>query len=139
MQYPPGYIPTRSHWASEFVGIPVAVSSSEPTTRHDLARAVFHGRRGDLYQAHRSGQEDQLGALGLVVNAIESWKTDVTWRAKPPERHRFPQSPLLLEPLHVQVPWSPECHQFLSPPLGLHHGGASWVGFLEPARKRFRA
>lgn len=43
--------------------------------RHDLARAVFHGRKGELRQAYREGQEDQLGALGLVINAIVLWNT----------------------------------------------------------------
>jgi TnpA family transposase len=38
--------------------------------RHQLARVVFHGKRGELRQRYREGQEDQLGALGLVVNAI---------------------------------------------------------------------
>lgn len=33
--------------------------------RHDLARHIFHGRKGELHQAYRTGQEDQLGALGL--------------------------------------------------------------------------
>jgi hypothetical protein len=36
---------------------------------------VFHGRRGELRQRYREGQEDQLGALGLVVNAIVLWNT----------------------------------------------------------------
>ncbi len=27
----------------------------------------FHGKRGELRQRYREGQEDQLGALGLVV------------------------------------------------------------------------
>lgn len=44
-------------------------------SRHRLARKVFHGRRGQLFQAYRDGQEDQLGALGLVVNAIVLWNT----------------------------------------------------------------
>jgi hypothetical protein len=44
-------------------------------SRHSLARAVFHGQRGQLRQRHREGQEDQLGALGLVVNAIVLWNT----------------------------------------------------------------
>jgi TnpA family transposase len=35
--------------------------------RHQLARVVFHGKRGELRQRYREGQEDQLGALGLVV------------------------------------------------------------------------
>ena len=40
-----------------------------------VARAVFHGHRGELRQRYREGQEDQLGALGLVVNAIVLWNT----------------------------------------------------------------
>jgi TnpA family transposase len=43
--------------------------------RHSLAREVFHGQRGTLRQRYREGQEDQLGALGLVVNAIILWNT----------------------------------------------------------------
>ncbi len=43
--------------------------------RHNLGRAVFHGQRGELRQRYREGQEDQLGALGLVLNAIVLWNT----------------------------------------------------------------
>lgn len=43
--------------------------------RHSLARDVFHGKRGELYQRYREGQEDQLSALGLVVNMIVLWNT----------------------------------------------------------------
>jgi len=43
--------------------------------RHSLARAVFHGKRGELRQRYREGQEDQLGALGLLVNMIVLWNT----------------------------------------------------------------
>jgi len=43
--------------------------------RHSLGRAVFHGKRGELRQRYREGQEDQLGALGLVVNIIVLWNT----------------------------------------------------------------
>ena len=43
--------------------------------RHKLARAVFHGKRGELRQRYREAQEDQLGALGLVVNIIVLWNT----------------------------------------------------------------
>lgn len=41
--------------------------------RHSLARSVFHGKRGELHQRYREGQEDQLGALGLVLNIIVLW------------------------------------------------------------------
>lgn len=44
-------------------------------SRHRLGRKVFHGRRGQLYQTYREGQEDQLGALGIVINAIALWNT----------------------------------------------------------------
>ncbi len=43
--------------------------------RHQLARIVFHGKRGELRQRYRERQEDQLGALGLVVNVIVLWNT----------------------------------------------------------------
>lgn len=43
--------------------------------RHSLARAVFHGKRGELRQRYREGQEDQLSSLGLVVNIIVLWNT----------------------------------------------------------------
>jgi len=43
--------------------------------RHSLARSVFHGKRGELRQRYREGQEDQLGALGLVLNMIVLWNT----------------------------------------------------------------
>ncbi|OPA02041.1 hypothetical protein BHL27_06700 [Bacillus cereus] len=44
-------------------------------SRHSLARAVMYGKKGVLYQSYREGQEDQLGALGLIVNAIVVWNT----------------------------------------------------------------
>ena len=34
-----------------------------------------HGQRGELRQRYREGQEDQLGALGLVVNIMILWNT----------------------------------------------------------------
>ena len=49
--------------------------------RHRLARVVFYGQRGELRQRYREGQEDQLTALGLVVNAIIVWNTMYMERA----------------------------------------------------------
>jgi TnpA family transposase len=43
--------------------------------RHKLARTIFYGRRGQLRKQYREGQEDQLGALGLVTNVIVLWNT----------------------------------------------------------------
>ncbi len=44
-------------------------------SRHKLARDVCHGKRGTIHQAYRDGREDQLGALGLVLNAVVLWTT----------------------------------------------------------------
>ncbi|WP_326969038.1 Tn3 family transposase [Arthrobacter sp. CG_A4] len=43
--------------------------------RHDLGRHLFHGRKGELRHGYREGMEDQLGALGLVLNCITLWNT----------------------------------------------------------------
>ncbi len=40
-------------------------------SHHRLARAICHGGPGSqIRQAYRDGQEDQLAALGLVLNAV---------------------------------------------------------------------
>jgi len=39
-------------------------------SRHRLARVLFYGHKGELRQHYREGQEDQLSALGLVLNAV---------------------------------------------------------------------
>lgn len=41
--------------------------------RLKLARTIFYGSRGQLRKQYREGQEDQLGALGLVTNVIVLW------------------------------------------------------------------
>ena len=43
--------------------------------RNRVARTVFHARRGELRRHYRDGQEDQLGALRLVLNMIMLWNT----------------------------------------------------------------
>lgn len=43
--------------------------------RHAVARAICHGQRGEIRKRYREGQEDQLGALGLVTNAVVLWNT----------------------------------------------------------------
>ncbi len=43
--------------------------------RHSLAAAIFHGKKGELYQRYHKGMEDQLGALGLVLNCVVLWNT----------------------------------------------------------------
>ncbi len=43
--------------------------------RHALARRIYHGQRGELRQRYREGQENQLGTLGFVTNAVVLWNT----------------------------------------------------------------
>ncbi|WP_404804791.1 Tn3 family transposase [Microbispora sitophila] len=38
--------------------------------RHALARKIFHGKNGQLYQSYHEGMEDLVGALDLVLNAV---------------------------------------------------------------------
>lgn len=41
--------------------------------RHKLARRIHHGERGEIRTPLRQGQEEQLGALGLALNAVVHW------------------------------------------------------------------
>lgn len=43
--------------------------------RHALAAKIFHGKKGELYQRYHEGMEDQLGALGLILNCVVLWNT----------------------------------------------------------------
>lgn len=43
--------------------------------RHSVARTICYGQRGEIRKRYREGQEDQLGALGLVTNALILWNT----------------------------------------------------------------
>jgi len=39
------------------------------------ARAICDGQRSEICKRYREGQEDQLGALGLITNALVLWNT----------------------------------------------------------------
>ncbi len=43
--------------------------------RHRIARKIFFGQRGELRQHYREGMEDQLGVLGLALNAVVLFNT----------------------------------------------------------------
>ncbi len=43
--------------------------------RHSVARVICYGQRGEIRKRYREGQEDQLGVLGLVTNAVVLWNT----------------------------------------------------------------
>ncbi|MEU1209403.1 Tn3 family transposase [Nocardia sp. NPDC005825] len=49
--------------------------------RHDLARTIYHGRKGEMTRAYYEGMEDQLSALGLVLNCVVVWNTVYANRA----------------------------------------------------------
>jgi TnpA family transposase len=53
----------------------ILVQLNKGESRHSLARTLYHGRRGEIYEKYRERQEDQLNALGLATNAIVLWNT----------------------------------------------------------------
>lgn len=40
-----------------------------------MARTICYGQRGEIRKRYREGQGDQLGALGLVTDAVVLWNT----------------------------------------------------------------
>jgi TnpA family transposase len=74
--------------------------------RHQLARVIFHGRRGELRQRYREGQEDQLSALGLTVNLVVLWNTiymDASLNQLTSERYEVrPEDVARLSPLGLK-------------------------------------
>lgn len=79
-------------------------------SRHRMARKIFYGQRGELRQRYREGQEDQLGALGLVLNAVILWNTryiDAALAALREQGHRVDDADVArLSPLgdaHINV------------------------------------
>ena len=43
--------------------------------QHALARKICHGKEGELYHRYERGLENQLGALGLILNCVVLWTT----------------------------------------------------------------
>jgi TnpA family transposase len=74
--------------------------------RHGVARVICHGQRGEIRKRYREGQEDQLGALGLVTNAVVLWNTIYMQAA--------------LEHLSHSIEINPEDEARLSPLLHRH-------------------
>ena len=81
--------------------IPIQLNRQEQ--RHRLARRIHHGNRGEVRNALRQGQEEQLGALGLVLNAITHWNAIYMQEAVNQLRHQGqdadPQDIARLSPL----------------------------------------
>ena len=53
----------------------ILTQTNHTESRHKLARHVCYGNRGKLKHAYKQGQEEQLGALGLVLNLVVYWNT----------------------------------------------------------------
>ena len=53
----------------------ILIQLNRGEARWGVARRICFGRKGEIRQRYREGQEDQLGALGLVVNASVLWQT----------------------------------------------------------------
>jgi TnpA family transposase len=66
----------------------ILIQLNKGESRHSLARATYFGHKGEVRQRYREGQEEQLGALGLVVNAIVLWNTLYMNRALEDMRER---------------------------------------------------
>jgi len=64
-----------SYADDEFFRRRIQIQLNRGEGRHAVARDVFHGQKGELRQRYREGQEDQLVALGLVVNILLLWNT----------------------------------------------------------------
>ncbi|WP_420536458.1 Tn3 family transposase [Escherichia coli] len=50
-------------------------------SRHAVARAICHGQKGEIRKRYTDGQEDQLGALGLVTNASCYGGAGAVWKS----------------------------------------------------------
>jgi TnpA family transposase len=88
----------------------ILVQLNRHEKRHNVARKIFYGQRGEVRKRYREGQEDQLGALGLVVNAVALWNSFYLDRAVEQLREQGEEardedlarvSPLSREHVHV--------------------------------------
>ncbi|WP_268812585.1 transposase [Embleya scabrispora] len=64
-----------TYFADELLRRRVNTQLNRQESRHNLARKIFHGQKGELRAAYREGQEDALGALGLMLNIVVLWNT----------------------------------------------------------------
>jgi hypothetical protein len=94
----------------------ILVQLNRHEKRHNVARKIFYGQRGEVRKRYQEGQEDQLGALGLVVNAVALWTSFYLDRAVEYLREQGEEvreedlarvSPLVREHVHVLG-----CYQF---------------------------
>ena len=68
-----GYVDSKETDAAPFTQL------NRQESRHRLARRVCHGDRGEIRKAYRQEQEEQLGALGLTIQAALDQLTHEGW------------------------------------------------------------
>ncbi len=87
-------------------------------SRHAVARAICHGQKGEIRKRYTDGQEDQLGTLGLVTNAVVLWNTIYMQAALD---HLRAQGETLNDEDIARLPALPRTYQYARP-LFLHAG-----------------
>ena len=53
----------------------ILIQLNKGECRHSVFRALYHGKRGEIYKHYKENQEDQLNSLSLVTNSIVIWNT----------------------------------------------------------------
>lgn len=53
----------------------ILVQLNRQELRHKLARKIYHGDRGEVRNALKQGQEEQLGLLGVTLNGVVYWNS----------------------------------------------------------------
>ncbi len=66
------------HYVDHYVDDPgfrrrILTQLNHTELRHRLGRRIHHGERGEIRSPLRQGQEEQLGCLGLALNAVVHW------------------------------------------------------------------
>jgi hypothetical protein len=70
--------PNRKYFGAERGITYYNFTSDQYAGLHAVARKICYGQHGEIRKRYREGQEDQLSALGLVVNAVILWNTIYT-------------------------------------------------------------
>ncbi|EGO2667893.1 Tn3 family transposase [Enterococcus faecalis] len=53
----------------------ILIQLNRGESRHTLCRAICYGKKGKIYKIYQKGQEETLGAFGLVSNIVIYWNT----------------------------------------------------------------
>ena len=53
----------------------ILIQLNRGESRHNLCRVICYGQSGKIYKKYQKGQEEMLGALGLITNIVIYWNT----------------------------------------------------------------